>query len=178
MDADAHGALTRPCYFYRDTSDRDTSDRATDRHENGGDRGPTRSKRPRRNTTLLTLLSVTNGIMGRRKKIVQECERLMDEPDNIRNIAIAAHVDHGKTTLSDNLLAGAGMISQDTAGEQLAMDTKEARAGARHHHRRGERFDDPRVRGHQPTSSTSSTRRATSTSAAMSPVRCARSTAP
>ncbi|SNR42524.1 elongation factor EF-2 [Halorubrum vacuolatum] len=63
--------------------------------------------------------------MGRRKKIVQECERLMDEPENIRNIAIAAHVDHGKTTLSDNLLAGAGMISQDTAGEQLAMDTKE-----------------------------------------------------
>mgnify|MGYP003835604973 FL=1 len=49
----------------------------------------------------------------------------MDTPENIRNIAIAAHVDHGKTTLSDNLLAGAGMISQDTAGEQLAMDTKE-----------------------------------------------------
>ncbi|WP_251327908.1 elongation factor EF-2 [Haloplanus pelagicus] len=63
--------------------------------------------------------------MGRRKKIVQECERLMDNPENIRNIAIAAHVDHGKTTLTDNLLAGAGMISQDTAGEQLAMDTEE-----------------------------------------------------
>ncbi|MFB6122545.1 MAG: elongation factor EF-2 [Haloferacaceae archaeon] len=63
--------------------------------------------------------------MGRRKKIVQECERLMDEPENIRNIAIAAHVDHGKTTLTDNLLAGAGMISQDTAGQQLAMDTEE-----------------------------------------------------
>src|SRR6056297_1016059 len=63
--------------------------------------------------------------MGRRKKIVQECERLMDEPENIRNIAIAAHVDHGKTTLSDNLLAGAGIISDETAGEQLAMDTEE-----------------------------------------------------
>jgi len=63
--------------------------------------------------------------MGRRKKIVQECERLMDAPENIRNIAIAAHVDHGKTTLTDNLLAGAGMISEDTAGEQLAMDTEE-----------------------------------------------------
>jgi elongation factor 2 len=63
--------------------------------------------------------------MGRRKKIVQECERLMDNPEHIRNIAIAAHVDHGKTTLSDNLLAGAGMISEETAGEQLAMDTKE-----------------------------------------------------
>jgi elongation factor 2 len=63
--------------------------------------------------------------MGRRKKIVQECEKLMDKPENIRNIAIAAHVDHGKTTLSDNLLAGAGMISDETAGQQLAMDTKE-----------------------------------------------------
>jgi len=63
--------------------------------------------------------------MGRRKKIVEKCERLMDEPEQIRNIAIAAHVDHGKTTLTDNLLAGAGMISEDTAGEQLAMDTEE-----------------------------------------------------
>ncbi|EJN59457.1 elongation factor 2 [Halogranum rubrum] len=63
--------------------------------------------------------------MGRRKKIVQECEKLMDNPEHIRNIAIAAHVDHGKTTLSDNLLAGAGMISDETAGQQLAMDTKE-----------------------------------------------------
>jgi elongation factor 2 len=49
----------------------------------------------------------------------------MDKPEQIRNIAIAAHVDHGKTTLSDNLLAGAGMISNETAGQQLAMDTEE-----------------------------------------------------
>ncbi|HKJ58540.1 MAG TPA: GTP-binding protein, partial [Halobacteriales archaeon] len=63
--------------------------------------------------------------MGRRKKIVEQCERLMDRPEQIRNIAIAAHIDHGKTTLTDNLLAGAGMISKDLAGQQLAMDTEE-----------------------------------------------------
>lgn len=49
----------------------------------------------------------------------------MDTPEQIRNIGIVAHVDHGKTTLTDNLLAGAGMISEDLSGEQLFMDTAE-----------------------------------------------------
>jgi len=50
---------------------------------------------------------------------------LMNEPVHIRNIGIVAHIDHGKTTLSDNLLAGAGIISEELAGKQLFMDSDE-----------------------------------------------------
>ncbi|MBN1897062.1 MAG: elongation factor EF-2 [Candidatus Aenigmarchaeota archaeon] len=50
-------------------------------------------------------------------------KELQSKPEQIRNIGIIAHIDHGKTTLSDNLLAGAGMISEDLAGKQLFMDT-------------------------------------------------------
>jgi elongation factor 2 len=51
--------------------------------------------------------------------------KLMKQQDHIRNIAIAAHIDHGKTTFSDNLLAGAGMLSSETAGKQRALDFHE-----------------------------------------------------
>lgn len=53
---------------------------------------------------------------------------LMKEQDKIRNIAICAHIDHGKTTFSDNLLAGAGMLSSETAGKQRALDFHEDEA--------------------------------------------------
>ena len=47
---------------------------------------------------------------------------LMNKPEFIRNIGIAAHIDHGKTTLTDSLVAGAGMMSEELAGKQLFTD--------------------------------------------------------
>tara|TARA_Y100000034_G_scaffold92283_1_gene111460 strand:- start:64 stop:2229 length:2166 start_codon:yes stop_codon:yes gene_type:complete len=55
-------------------------------------------------------------------KNTEKIQELMKQQDKIRNIAIAAHIDHGKTTFSDNLLAGAGMISEELAGKQLVLD--------------------------------------------------------
>ncbi len=60
--------------------------------------------------------------MTRAKKMVDRIKELMHQPDRIRNMGIVAHIDHGKTTLSDNLLAGAGMISEELAGRQLYLD--------------------------------------------------------
>lgn len=57
--------------------------------------------------------------------MISKIKDLMYKPDSIRNIGICAHIDHGKTTLSDNLLAGAGMISEELAGDQRFLDFDE-----------------------------------------------------
>ena len=57
-------------------------------------------------------------------KMSERVMEAMSSPKNIRNIAICAHIDHGKTTFSDNLLSGAGMMSEDLAGKARALDFK------------------------------------------------------
>jgi len=62
--------------------------------------------------------------MGRYRQI-EEIVKLMNNPERIRNTSIIAHVDHGKTTLSDSLLAAAGIISEQVAGQKLFLDSWE-----------------------------------------------------
>ncbi len=62
--------------------------------------------------------------MGRYKQI-EEIVKLMNEQERVRDTSIIAHVDHGKTTLSDSLLAAAGIISEQTAGQKLYLDSWE-----------------------------------------------------
>ena len=63
--------------------------------------------------------------MGRREDVVAKVMKEMNDLVHVRNCGTCAHIDHGKTTLSDSILAGAGVISQELAGKQLFMDFDE-----------------------------------------------------
>ncbi|OLL25224.1 Elongation factor 2 [Neolecta irregularis DAH-3] len=56
---------------------------------------------------------------------VEEIRGLMDKPTNVRNMSVIAHVDHGKSTLTDALVQRAGIISAEKAGTARFTDTRQ-----------------------------------------------------
>lgn len=55
---------------------------------------------------------------------IEQIRAIMDKKNNIRNMSVIAHVDHGKSTLSDSLIMAAGIISSKVAGEARFTDTR------------------------------------------------------
>lgn len=54
--------------------------------------------------------------MAEKEPRIEKIKRLSNNQKNIRNIATSAHIHHGKTALTDNLLAAAGYMAEQAAG--------------------------------------------------------------
>jgi elongation factor 2 len=54
----------------------------------------------------------------------EQIRDIMDKTDNIRSMSVIAHVDHGKSTLTDSLICKAGIISAKAAGDARFTDTR------------------------------------------------------
>ena len=62
------------------------------------------------------------------KFTIEQVREIMDNQNNIRNMSVIAHVDHGKSTLTDSLIARAGIISKDNAGDARFTDGRKDEA--------------------------------------------------
>jgi elongation factor 2 len=55
--------------------------------------------------------------MVEKESSLQKIQRLTSKQENIRNVATSAHIHHGKTAFTDNLLAAAGLMAAKNAGD-------------------------------------------------------------
>jgi elongation factor 2 len=55
--------------------------------------------------------------MVEKETSLEKINRLISRQENIRNVATSAHIHHGKTAFTDNLLAAAGMMANKNAGD-------------------------------------------------------------
>ena len=61
-------------------------------------------------------------------------KRMLTKRTDLRNIAIIAHVDHGKTTLVDGMLRQANIFRDNQQVVERVMDSNDLEREQRHHH--------------------------------------------
>src|SRR3989338_985605 len=54
--------------------------------------------------------------MAQKESNIEKIKRIVSSQVNIRNVATSAHIHHGKTAMTDNLLAAAGLMAAKNAG--------------------------------------------------------------
>ena len=64
-------------------------------------------------------------------KSTEQVLRIIKNKDQIRNFGVIAHVDHGKTTMSDSLLAHSGIIARQVSMGQSAPLARKDQQGRR-----------------------------------------------
>ena len=64
-----------------------------------------------------------SGMIGQDNRL-KKIHALLPETKKIRNVSIVAHVDHGKTTLADCLIASNGIIHKKQAGQLKLLDDR------------------------------------------------------